>query len=487
MTKAEKIRRKREQRFVAKTLYISSILFSFLFIMALCAYAIYPTWLARQIHQDINACRLSSAASKMEKLAMRNEELAADLQPAYDYAIAKDLLAAGKYDQSYAAFLALDGYSDSSQLALECRYRKACVLYDNGNYAEAVDLFYALGEYQDSSFRYGQCLHAQASVLEQSGDLTGAFVLYRELGDHEDAPQRMRTLAVQITGIEDPQTALNQVLSLSMEELAGQAELTEARKSLRPGVLAVGGRHTVGLKSDGTVLATGYNGFGQCNVADWSHVIMVDAGALHTVALRDNGTVAAAGSNEFGQCNVQSWENVVEIACGDYATFARFADGTVAAVGYLTYQLDGWRNTTALAAGSYQVCALQASGSLYASHESARQGNLTGLIDMDCHIGGAVGITRDGHVAASFAAMPEWDNMIDLSMGSAMILGIRADGTVAVHRYYASAAPGVETVENAVAVAAGGAHCAVLDADGRVHAFGTNESGQCDTEDWDLK
>lgn len=30
--------------------------------------------------------------------------------------------------------------------------------------------------------------------------------------------------------------------------------------------------HTVGLKSDGTVIATGNNEYGQCNVSDWTDI-----------------------------------------------------------------------------------------------------------------------------------------------------------------------------------------------------------------------
>jgi alpha-tubulin suppressor-like RCC1 family protein len=36
-----------------------------------------------------------------------------------------------------------------------------------------------------------------------------------------------------------------------------------------PKVNANGG-HTVGLKSDGTVIAAGHNEFGQCNVSGWN-------------------------------------------------------------------------------------------------------------------------------------------------------------------------------------------------------------------------
>lgn len=41
--------------------------------------------------------------------------------------------------------------------------------------------------------------------------------------------------------------------------------------------VAAGRRHTVALKSDGTVIAVGDNKYGQCDVSDWSHIVAVDA------------------------------------------------------------------------------------------------------------------------------------------------------------------------------------------------------------------
>ena len=35
-------------------------------------------------------------------------------------------------------------------------------------------------------------------------------------------------------------------------------------------VISVGGGHTVGLKSDGALVAVGNNEYGQCNVGTWS-------------------------------------------------------------------------------------------------------------------------------------------------------------------------------------------------------------------------
>jgi hypothetical protein len=37
--------------------------------------------------------------------------------------------------------------------------------------------------------------------------------------------------------------------------------------------VAAGGRHTVGLKSDGSMVAVGRNDDGQCNVFDWNLMV----------------------------------------------------------------------------------------------------------------------------------------------------------------------------------------------------------------------
>ena len=71
--------------------------------------------------------------------------------------------------------------------------------------------------------------------------------------------------------------------------------------------ITAGRRHSVGLKSDGTVIAVGDNQNGQCDVSDWSNITSVAAGNVHmatntgkahTVGLRSDGTVVAAGWNE---------------------------------------------------------------------------------------------------------------------------------------------------------------------------------------------
>ena len=97
--------------------------------------------------------------------------------------------------------------------------------------------------------------------------------------------------------------------------------------------IAASEKHTVGLKSDGTVVACGHNKYGQCNVSGWTDIVEIAAGNFHTVGLKSDGTVVACGYNEYGQCNVSGWTDIVEIAASEKHTVGLKFDGTVVACG----------------------------------------------------------------------------------------------------------------------------------------------------------
>ena len=92
--------------------------------------------------------------------------------------------------------------------------------------------------------------------------------------------------------------------------------------------VAAGCLHTVGLKADGTVVAVGWNGEvveepgysdyhcggGQLEVGGWTNIAQVAAGWGHTVGLKSDGTVIAVGNNEHLQCNVDSWTDITQDA-----------------------------------------------------------------------------------------------------------------------------------------------------------------------------
>ena len=77
--------------------------------------------------------------------------------------------------------------------------------------------------------------------------------------------------------------------------------------------VAAGGVHTVGLKTDGTVVAVGNSGYGQCEVSSWTDIDQVAAGYYHTVGLKTDGTVVAVGYNGYSQCNLFDWNLATEV------------------------------------------------------------------------------------------------------------------------------------------------------------------------------
>uniref|UniRef100_UPI0021F81255 RCC1-like domain-containing protein n=1 Tax=Brevibacterium sp. FME17 TaxID=2742606 RepID=UPI0021F81255 len=50
------------------------------------------------------------------------------------------------------------------------------------------------------------------------------------------------------------------------------------------------------------------NSQGQCDVSSWYDVVAVAAGAEHSLGLRSDGTVLSTGSNNHGQCSVEEWQ-----------------------------------------------------------------------------------------------------------------------------------------------------------------------------------
>jgi alpha-tubulin suppressor-like RCC1 family protein len=51
----------------------------------------------------------------------------------------------------------------------------------------------------------------------------------------------------------------------------------------------------------------GFSTNGQCDASGWTNIIQVDAGGAYTLGLRSDGTVVAVGWNASGQCNVGNW------------------------------------------------------------------------------------------------------------------------------------------------------------------------------------
>jgi alpha-tubulin suppressor-like RCC1 family protein len=119
--------------------------------------------------------------------------------------------------------------------------------------------------------------------------------------------------------------------------------------------IAAGQYHALALRADGTVVAFGQNGAGQCDVPALPSgvtYVALAAGGFHSAAIRSDGQIVVWGDNSEGQHSVPalaagtSW---VELASGHYHLLARRSDGEVHCWGR---SLFGLHNVPAPASGT---------------------------------------------------------------------------------------------------------------------------------------
>lgn len=143
--------------------------------------------------------------------------------------------------------------------------------------------------------------------------------------------------------------------------------------------VAAGYQHTLVLKSDGTVWATGYNGYGQLGIGDTANtnsfvqvkgpngegyltdVVEIAANNSSSYALKSDGTVYSWGYNHYGQFGIgygtggnanpypvkmQKIANAIQITAGENHVSILDADGSVWSLGYNGYGQFGLNNTT---------------------------------------------------------------------------------------------------------------------------------------------
>ena len=354
------------------------------------------------------------------------------IQPAMFYRKVDELLAAGDYEGALAQFEAAGGYDDAAERVWMTHYAYAEALLDEGDYEGALAQFEAAGDYGDAAERVWMTHYAYAEALLGQGDIAGAAVQFGAADAYEDAWERSFALWGEITPRE---------------------------------TVSTGTSHTVGLKADGTVVAVGDNGDGQCYVDGWTDIVAVSAGAFHTVGLKADGTVVAVGDNDYGQCDVDGWTDIIAVSAGSLYTVGLKADGTVVATEYIgnyydgQCDVDGWTDIVAVSAGASHTVGLKADGTVVAV---GANGN--GKCDVD-----------------------GWTDIVAVSAGTSHTVGLKADGTVVAVGYNDNGQCDVDGWTDIVAVSAGHSHTVGLKADGTVVAteyIGDYDYGQCDVDGW---
>lgn len=270
--------------------------------------------------------------------------------------------------------------------------------------------------------------------------------------------------------------------------------------------VSAGVSYSVGLKSDGTVVAVGANNFGQCNVSGWSGITQVSAKHNRTIGLKSDKTVVAVGDNWLGQCNVSAWTSIVQISAGGNSTVGLKSNGTVVSApaiyysqGYL-FDPSGWSDITQVSAGSGHAVGLKSDGSVVCTGaNNIGQCNVNGwtgtsIIQISAGVSHTVGLRSDGTVVAvgnnqyGQCNVSGWTGITQVSAEFNHTVGLKSDGTVVAVGNNWNGQCNVSSLRGIgiTQISAGSVHTVGLKSDGTVVAVGGNSGGQCNVSDWNL-
>ncbi|MBW7473876.1 fibronectin type III domain-containing protein [Paenibacillus oenotherae] len=263
--------------------------------------------------------------------------------------------------------------------------------------------------------------------------------------------------------------------------------------------VSVGEYHSVGVKSDGSLVmwgSIGIDGWGDGTLLtvhspvesqSLSSIVEIDTDRLHTLALKSDGTVLAYGYNLDGQVGdtiggsnpilVPGIDSIVSISAGYSHNLAVKSDGSVWAWGTNAYQELG-------------------DGTNITRSAPVRVLNLNDVKFAEAGWNHSFAVKNDGSVwrwglhTASPVQVPGLSSIIALATGSFHCIALKSDGTVWTwgSNQFGQLGDGTTTsqafpiqvpeLDSIVAIAAGQAHNLAVKSDGSVWAWGNNGWGQ---------
>lgn len=132
--------------------------------------------------------------AKTAYLALDGYKDSADMARECDYRLAKDRFTAGELEEAETLFNALGNYKDSAAWANNCQgairirdYEAAGELLENGLYDQARDAFLALDGYKDSEDMANECDYRKAVSLMEQGRTDEAQPIFESLYDYKDS------------------------------------------------------------------------------------------------------------------------------------------------------------------------------------------------------------------------------------------------------------------------------------------------------------
>ena len=249
--------------------------------------------------------------------------------------------------------------------------------------------------------------------------------------------------------------------------------------------VSAGGRHTCGVRSNGSVACWGSNADGRATPPAGSF-LSVSARHNHTCGLRSDGSVACWGDDFAGEATPPAG-SFLSVSAGWLFTCGVRSNGSVSCWGW------NERGEATPPAGSFlsvnagegHTCGVRSNGSV-ACWGSNGAGQATppagSFLSVSAGEGHTCGVRSNGSVACwgsngAGEATPPAGSFVSVSAGEGHTCGVRSNGSVACwgDNYDGEATPPAGSF---VSVSAGFAHTCGVRSDGSVGCWGWNGNGQ---------
>ncbi len=263
-------------------------------------------------------------------------------------------------------------------------------------------------------------------------------------------------------------------------------------------MIAIGFKHVMSLKSDGTISAkmiedNKKENYGQCDVYSWTNIVAIAAGFSHSVGLKSDGTVVAVGKNEDGQCNVTGWTDIVAIATGWSHTVGLKSNGTLVATGKYISGFDSLTDVVEIVAERNITLCVMKNGTVSAFGENAAEFNgiseWKDILGVTVNVGSlgdvqVVGLKFDGNVVvfnsrnkdiSQKCGIDDWHDIVDININDYYTAGLKSDGKVVFKGTAHYRQSSIEDYKNIVAIYANSHFIAGIKSDGSISVEGHDD------------
>ena len=208
----------------------------------------------------------------------------------------------------------------------------------------------------------------------------------------------------------------------------------------------------LGLKNDGTVVASGANGSGQLDVKSWKNVVDVAAGDKHSVGVTKEGKVLCAGDNASKACEVSEWADVKDVEAGNGITIGIRNDGSIYVAGNVqnASRMMEQKNIVSAAIGSNEVLFVNKNQTVISVPLST----------------------------APVSDVSSWKNIVQVVAGNNFVAGLGTDGKVSIITGDAELKTAVEKWTDMQVIGANNGYIAGYDTAGKMIGAGDNRYNQ---------